>query len=146
MQTTDSQFTWSPAEFAAKSGSSTQDPSTEASDSGEVHISTPRARLPTSMTSSNDVRSTSTSNNKENVPLVQASPMDDPSAPVQEFLRSLNPNLEQLLPRFRELGIEDVETLLAFKTWTVDEREELLRGELNKLQLLAVQNFLKKAD
>jgi hypothetical protein len=66
--------------------------------------------------------------------------------PVQKFLRSLNPSLERLLPRFRELGIEDVETLLAFKTWTVDEREELLRGEVNKLQLLAIQNFLKKAD
>jgi hypothetical protein len=68
---------------------------------------------------------------------------DDPSAPVKEFLRSLNPNLERLLPRFRELGIEDLETLLAFKTWNSDEREELLRGDLNRLQLLAVQNFLK---
>ena len=86
---------------------------------------------------------------KENVPsgnaLTPMSAVDDPSAPVKEFLRSLNPNLECLLPRFRELGIEDLETLLAFKTWSPRQREELLRGDLNKLQLLAVQNFLRKA-
>jgi hypothetical protein len=69
----------------------------------------------------------------------------DPSAPVKEFLRSLNPSLEHLLDRFRELGIENLETLLAFKTWSTDERQELFKGELNKLQLLAVQNFLRKA-
>jgi glutaredoxin 2 len=69
---------------------------------------------------------------------------DDHSAPVREFLRSSNPNLESLLPRFCELGIEDFETLRAFKTWTSDEREELLLGgHFNKLQRLAVQ---RKAD
>jgi len=68
----------------------------------------------------------------------------DPSAPVKEFLRSLNPNLERLLPRFCELGIEDHETLLAFKSWSAGEREELLKAHLNKFQLLAVQNCFRK--
>jgi len=57
----------------------------------------------------------------------------------------LNPSLERLFPRFSELGIEDLETLLAFKSWSPEERVELLKADLNKLQLLAVQNFLRKA-
>jgi hypothetical protein len=73
------------------------------------------------------------------------SALDDPSTPVKEFLRSLNPSLEHLVARFCELGIENLETLLAFKTWRPEEQEKLLKGELNKFQILAVQNFLLKA-
>jgi hypothetical protein len=92
------------------------------------------------------------SDDKENIPTSRLSatssrpiPPPDPSEPVREFLRSLIPNLEHLLPRFCKLGIEDLETLLAFKAWSRNEREELLVADLNKFQLLAVQNFFRKA-
>jgi len=104
---------------------------------------------PPAPTTSNSIKPTTTSNDKENASPAHGPPSmsaDDPSAPVREFLRSLKPNLESLLPRFCELGVEDFATLSAFKAWTSDEREELLGEHFNKLQRLAVQIPLRKAD
>lgn len=124
-------------------------PSVEASDAGENIVSLPHA--PSSnrpLDGINHIAATS-SKNKQNNPPAHASPSmpsDDPSAPVKKFLRGLNPNLEHLLPYFRDLGVENLETLQALKTWSDDEREELFTGCLNKMQILAVQNFIRKAD
>ncbi|EPS96039.1 hypothetical protein FOMPIDRAFT_92877 [Fomitopsis schrenkii] len=40
-----------------------------------------------------------------------------PFAPVLRFLRSLNPSLEHLAPRFREAGIKDAQRLRAVAGW-----------------------------
>jgi hypothetical protein len=139
MQPACSQFTWSATNFVINS------PPKPA----ETSRADKKACLSRPHISSAGTSSTPTSSDKENVPLANVPPPalpDDSSAPVKRFLGSLNPSLERLLPIFHKLGIEDFETLHAFKTWSPDEREELLRDDLNKFQLLAVQNFLRRAN
>lgn len=69
-------------------------------------------------------------------------PATDPSAPVKEFLRSLNPNLEYLLKHFDKLGIKDHRSLSVFKAYSTRARERFLReGQFNLLERFAVDNF-----
>lgn len=56
----------------------------------------------------------------------------------------MNPPLEHVLPRFIEIGIEDQETLVAFRSWSPEDREQLMEGELNKLQRQVVQNAINR--
>jgi len=92
-------------------------------------------------------------NINENVTLPHTTPataaITDPSAPVREFLQSLNPDLEHRLDQFVALGIKDHLSLLAFKSWPTPRRDLLLSmsegpGKLEPLERVAVGNYFWK--
>lgn len=58
------------------------------------------------------------------------------SAPVQVFLRSLQPSMEQHLPLFLDWGIQDEPSLLCFKQWSPEKQNQFLSEKLNKFQIL----------
>jgi hypothetical protein len=68
-------------------------------------------------------------------------PPPDNSAPVVQFLRSLDPTLEHLLDLFITLGIRDGQTLASFQRLSKENRDSLLRGKLNDLQLLGLDIY-----
>lgn len=47
---------------------------------------------------------------------------EDPFSPVLHFLRSLNPSLEELAPRFRKAGIKNTQRLRAVASWEAKRR------------------------
>lgn len=92
---------------------------------------------------------TSSDKTKDSLPEEQTLSMSmlppNDSALVAQFLRSLDPTLEHLLDLFINLGVRDAETLASFQRLSKENRDSLLRGKLNDLQLLGLNIYFDDA-
>ncbi|KZP12601.1 hypothetical protein FIBSPDRAFT_936849 [Athelia psychrophila] len=64
------------------------------------------------------------------------------SAPVQDFLRSLQPSMEHYLPLFLSWGIQDEAALLSLKQWSSEEQDSFFAEKFSRFQIYAIKNGL----